>query len=163
MTIRVARAGGWQREPQWSIVRCCLPKVYARVTWTQEGFDEITRLVTCTLLRVLGCHHVGSIMGWKDETTHRQGDACPMWIQYIQPQLMIPSGVPLHTRKRLMACLSNYLIRCCISIDVVNPFPPGNLENGYQHPGIYQETGRHRCPIPQPTTPSKMNATTVQK
>ena len=41
--------------------------------------------------------------------------------------------------------------------------PPGNLENGYRHPGIYQETGRHRCPIPQPTTPSKMNATTVQK
>jgi hypothetical protein len=47
-----------------------------------------------------------------------------------------------------------------MSIDVVNPFPPGNLENGYQHPGIYQETGRHRCPIPQPTTPSKMNANT---
>ena len=66
-------------------------------------------------------------------------------------------------RAWLMPCPSNCLIRCCISIDVVNPFPPGNLENGYQHPGIYQETGRHRCPIPQPTTPSKMNATTVQK
>ncbi|WP_420809195.1 IS1/IS1595 family N-terminal zinc-binding domain-containing protein [Bifidobacterium apri] len=26
-----------------------------------------------------------------------------------------------------------------------------------------RHTGRHRCPIPQPTTPSKMNATTVQK
>ncbi len=60
-------------------------------------------------------------------------------------------------------CPSNCLVRCCISIDVVNLFPHRNLENGYRHPGIYQETGRHRCPIPQPTTPSKMNATTVQK
>ena len=66
-------------------------------------------------------------------------------------------------RAWLMPCPSNCPVRCCTGIDVVNPFPPGNLENGYQHPGIYQETGRHRCPIPQPTTPSKMNATTVQK
>lgn len=163
MTIRVARAGGWQREPQWSIVRCCLLKVYARVTWTQEGFDEITRLVDCTLLRVLGCLHAGSIVEWADGTTRRQGDACPMWILHDQPQLAIPSGVALQIRKRIMPCPSNCLVRCCISIDVVNLFPPGNFENGYQHPGIYQETGRHRCPIPQPTTPSKMNATTVQK
>ena len=92
-----------------------------------------------------------------------KGDACPMWILHDQPQLAIPSGVALQIRKRIMLCPSNCLVRCCISIDVVNLFPPGNFENGYQHPGIYQETGRHRCPIPQPTTPSKMNATTVQK
>lgn len=103
MTIRVARAGGWQREPQWSIVRCCLLKVYARVTWTQEGFDEITRLVDCTLLRVLGCLHAGSIVGRADETTHCQGDACPMWILHDQPQLTIPSGVAPQTRKRAAA------------------------------------------------------------
>lgn len=103
MTIRVARAGGWQREPQWSIVRCCLLKVYARVTWTQEGFDEITRLVIARYLKVLGCLHAGSIVGRADETTRRQGDACPRWIPHDQPQLTIPSGVAPQTRKRAAA------------------------------------------------------------
>ena len=72
------------------------------MTWTQEGLDEITRRINCTLLRVLGCLHAGSIVEWADGTTRRQGDACPMWILHDQPQLAIPSGVALQIRKRIM-------------------------------------------------------------